>query len=101
MAKGKIAEWTDKMDETVRAMWYSSSRAEICRLLNVTEQSLYRRAKALGLGIKQERASMGGKIATDNMCDIRATKALERAYCAAAKSNGLGWHIRDYTGADQ
>ena len=101
MAQGNIAEWTEEMDLKVRKMWYNSSRAEMCKLLGVTEPSLYRRAKVLGLGTKQERASMGGKVATDNMCDMRATKELERAYCAAAKSNGLGWYIREYARADQ
>ncbi len=99
MAKGVVVKWTDKMDLMVREMWPTHSRPDMCKLLGVTEPSLYRRAKLLGLGIKQERASMGGKIATDNMCDMRATKDFERVYRAAAERNG--WAVHDYARATQ
>jgi hypothetical protein len=88
VAKGRIVEWTEEMDLKVRKMWPNRSRSEICKLLGVTGPSLYRRAKALGLDIKQERASMGGKASTGNMCDIRATREFEKAYRTAAKRNG-------------
>lgn len=81
------------MDLMVREMWPTHSRPDMCKLLGVTEPSLYRRAKLLGLGIKQERASMGGKIATDNMSDMRSTKDFEKRYAEVAKRRG--WVVRD------
>jgi hypothetical protein len=93
MSTGRAVEWTDEMDQKVRSMWFKYKRYEVARELGVSEVTLYRRAKALGLDMKQQQASMGGKISTDNMIGMRSTKDFEKRYAAVAKRRG--WVVRD------
>ena len=85
---------TPEAEGRLRDLWKTHSRADICKLLNMTESTLYRKAKSLGLGIKQERASLGGRVDTDASRDMRATRHFEQAYRAAAKRNR--WIVWDF-----
>jgi len=92
----KRIDWTDAMDNLLVSQWTTKSRAEIASQLGMNEITLYRRAKVLGLRVREEKATYGGKIENPNAVIVASTMRFRDAYCAAAERNG--WVIRNYAG---